>query len=393
MNAVTHRPAGLATLGLLAFSAIVVNGQLYAPLPLIPRLAGDFGVSVAEAGLVVTLFGVGIAFGQLCGGLLSDRFGRKPVMLLALLLVVGVEAAIWALPGFATLLALRFVGGLCVGAWAPAMLAYAQESFPPERRYFATGVISSGLILAGLIGQIYAMGVVGDTGPVALLWISAGLLVALVGLGTALVPAGPPVPAAGSGWGRLRGLPRLLTRPGLARAYLGSALSLMVFVSFYAAIELHLREAFAQEGMDTQWARWAGVPGMLLPVLAGRLIARLGTAGLFRLGYGVSAAGLALAALWPDPWAVTAAGAIYTAGLALTIPGLIAHAGMSAPDARASAIALHAFVQFLGLSLGPLLVALAPPGSFQPISALLVAACLAVLWVCRAVDGHGRSAP
>lgn len=369
-----------------------MNGQLYAPLPLIPRLAVDFGVSTAQAGLLVTLFGVGIALGQLAGGLLSDRFGRKPVMLAALGVVVAVEAATWWADRFGTLLVLRFAGGLCVGAWAPAMLAYAQESFPEAKRYFATGVISSGLILAGLMGQIFAAGVVGDTGPIGHLWISAGVLVAAVTVGTALMPAGPPPPDAGSALSRLRGLPFLLARPGLARAYLGSALSLMVFVSFYAAIELHLRDTFAQAGMDTQWARWAGVPGMLLPVLAGRLIARFGTAGLFRLGFGVSALGLALAAAWPVPLAVTAAGAVYTAGLALSIPGLIAHAGMSAPDARASAIALHAFVQFLGLSLGPLLVALAPDGSFRAIAAFLVGACLLVVWVCRAVRGHGRAA-
>jgi DHA1 family bicyclomycin/chloramphenicol resistance-like MFS transporter len=62
-------------------------------LPAVPSLADSIGASVASAQLTVTLFFAGIALGQLAWGPVSDRFGRKPVLLGGLALACGATAA------------------------------------------------------------------------------------------------------------------------------------------------------------------------------------------------------------------------------------------------------------------------------------------------------------
>ena len=74
--------AGLAALGALATNII---------LPAFPRIGAELEISSPELGLLLSSFFVAFALGQLAVGPLSDRFGRKPLVLggLALLMLVG----------------------------------------------------------------------------------------------------------------------------------------------------------------------------------------------------------------------------------------------------------------------------------------------------------------
>src|SRR5690348_15213524 len=70
-------------------------------VPVLPLLATVFGRGATEAQLVLTLYFIGIATGQLVYGPVSDRFGRRPVLLFGLGLFLGgtvLCAAAWSLP-------------------------------------------------------------------------------------------------------------------------------------------------------------------------------------------------------------------------------------------------------------------------------------------------------
>ena len=64
--------AGLAALGALATNII---------LPAFPQIGAELAVSAPELGLLLSSFFVAFALGQLVAGPLSDRFGRKPLVL------------------------------------------------------------------------------------------------------------------------------------------------------------------------------------------------------------------------------------------------------------------------------------------------------------------------
>ncbi|MDO3385900.1 sugar porter family MFS transporter [Gilvimarinus sp. SDUM040013] len=127
-TAQTFRLAIVVALGgfLFGFDASVISGAINA-------IAADFALSDWEMGLVVaspTLGGI-IAGGS--AGPLSDRFGRKPILLLIAILYT-VSAAISALaPDFLTITLARFIGGLGFGSLSLAPIYIAEISHPSQR--------------------------------------------------------------------------------------------------------------------------------------------------------------------------------------------------------------------------------------------------------------------
>ena len=113
----------------------------------LPSISKDFNLAPTEMGVVISAFFIGYSIMQIPGGWLSDRFGSKTVILIALTL--------WSIFTFTTgmastlsgLLFLRFVFGLCEGPYAGSCYRAIAEYFPRELRpQFTTGILSSNYI-------------------------------------------------------------------------------------------------------------------------------------------------------------------------------------------------------------------------------------------------------
>ncbi|MFL6837835.1 MAG: MFS transporter, partial [Bradyrhizobium sp.] len=82
----------LATSRVVLLLLVVMTGiapiSLYMLVPALPVLATNFGSDISIAQMTVSLYMVGIALSQLIMGPLSDRFGRRPVLLAGLALMV-----------------------------------------------------------------------------------------------------------------------------------------------------------------------------------------------------------------------------------------------------------------------------------------------------------------
>jgi YNFM family putative membrane transporter len=142
-------------------------------------------------------------------GLLSDRLGRRPMIVTAFA-SVGVLSLTAALtPGFAALLAIRFLAGL-LGSLAPSsLMASVGDLFPAERRARAMGWFNMGFSFAA-IGGVPVMGALG--GALGWRWAFAAIGVVMLVL-TAACGAGsrasrPRPPARAS---------RRIARSGVAR--------------------------------------------------------------------------------------------------------------------------------------------------------------------------------
>ena len=107
---------GIATSKMMLLMLVAMTGvapiSLYMLVPALPVLATTFGRDISIAQMTVSLYMVGIACSQIIMGPLSDRFGRRPVLLRGLGLMVAAAAACIFAETLPQLIAARFLQAL-----------------------------------------------------------------------------------------------------------------------------------------------------------------------------------------------------------------------------------------------------------------------------------------
>lgn len=149
-----------------SFTFVVLLG-LFAALPAVsidfsaptlPLLPKALGTNVTIAGLTLSLFMVGFALGQLMGGVLSDRRGRRPLLLagLACFTIAGLACA--SSPCGLALLSARFIQGLGAGTCSVVSFAMVQDLFEGDiarsKRSTMLTILGAAPILAPAFGSL-----------------------------------------------------------------------------------------------------------------------------------------------------------------------------------------------------------------------------------------------
>ena len=100
----------------------------------VPSIAKTFGLTIPQALQTGTLFFVGMLVGAFAFGRLADRIGRRPVLMLAVIVDACAGVASAFAPDFQWLLILRFVTGIGVGGTLPVDYTMMAEFLPAQRR-------------------------------------------------------------------------------------------------------------------------------------------------------------------------------------------------------------------------------------------------------------------
>lgn len=129
-----------------------ISTDLY--LPSLPSLMRYFSASEAEVQLTLSIFLVGLAASQLVYGPLSDRFGRKPVLLAGLVIYLAASIACMLAPSIESLIAARFLQalGACVG---PVLCrAVVRDVYGREGAARVLSYLAAAMAIAPLLGPI-----------------------------------------------------------------------------------------------------------------------------------------------------------------------------------------------------------------------------------------------
>ena len=353
-------PAGSSATATLVVTALLVLTQLYAAIPLLAPISVDLHGNATVA--LSTAFSLTYAAGFLIWGPVSDHYGRRRTMALALGILTVSTGCCALAPSLPALAALRAIQGLSASGFAPVALAYLSEALAPPRRAGAIGAMSTSFFVAGIVGQVLASLVALHLGWRWFFPLCGGLLA--VALAAVLAVVHDAAHASGPSGSSLRGqfasLGRLALRPAVLALSLGHVTLLMVFVAMYTGIGGHL-ESLGMRPSTIILIRLAALPAMFLSLGAGRFAARRSWAQIARLGFGVSALGMLGEALLAGSLAgLVAASVVYVAGVALAAPAMISLYGQVSAPNRGSGMALNGFILFVGTSAGPLLATSSP---------------------------------
>ncbi|MER7564331.1 MFS transporter [Streptomyces sp. NPDC097941] len=166
----------------LSYMVNAMDRQVFPPL--LPNIRAEYGFSLDQGGLLATNFTLGMALAGLPAGYLLDRFRRKTVLLVSIVIYSLGTMATPLATGFADMTLYRVVSGFGEGMQSAAIFA-AMGAFFVHRRGLAFGVIgmgySVGVFIAPLIGVELA-GAHGTWHSPFYLFGTAGLLIAAASL-------------------------------------------------------------------------------------------------------------------------------------------------------------------------------------------------------------------
>ncbi len=117
-----------------------------------PSIAAKIGMPLSGLGAVFSSALLGAAVGAAAFGPLADRFGRKRLLVAALILFGLFTAATARADSVAVLLAVRFLAGVGLGGATPSFLALASEYAPSRIRATVTSALWAGFPLGGMLG-------------------------------------------------------------------------------------------------------------------------------------------------------------------------------------------------------------------------------------------------
>lgn len=343
---------------LTGFAAFV---GLYLPQPILPLLARDFGEDAQQATLVISATIFGIALASPVIGVLSDRFGRRRILVAGSLFLALATAASALAPTFVLLVAFRFIQGLLLPTLFAVGVAYVSESMPAATMRVVAGVYVASTVVGGMFGRMLAGGLADMVGWRYGFVFSALLYLALLPL-WARLPALKAAPAKRTLNEAFTGMVRHLRNRSIIGGLLMGFFLFFAFQSTFNYLPFRLEKppfSFSSSLIGLTFLTYSS--GVFSAIFAGWFSRQTSLRTSLILGYGLAICGNLLA--------LTQGVIVLVAGLLILclgnwlVQGLaVGYVATAAPNDRAGANALYLLLYYLGGSLGAFL-----PGFLYPV--------------------------
>jgi len=338
------------TLAML-FAGFSTFSLLYSVQPLLPEFAHDFDLSAEAASLAVSLATGPLAVAILFAGLVSDRIGRRPIMVWAMFAAGALTLFTAIAPGWTAILVLRLLTGLALAGVPAVAMAYVAEEVDTASVGSAMGLYIGGSAIGGMAGRLGVSLVTDAAG-----WRWALGVVGVIGIAMAegfrrLAPESRAfVPQQGSIAALARGAVALFGDAALPLLYAEAFLLMGVFVTIYNYAAFRLMAppyGLGQAAVGAIFLLY--ILGSISSAWFGGLAGRLGRRTIFWLPIVVLIAGVAMSGLAPL-WLIVAGIALVTIGFFGAHSIASAWVGRRAASHRGQGSALYLFFYYLGSS-------------------------------------------
>jgi DHA1 family tetracycline resistance protein-like MFS transporter len=377
------RKASLGTIFLTVFLDLLGFGMV---IPFLPGVARHLGASDFVASLTGSVYSLMQFLLVPLWGRLSDRVGRRPVLLVSIAATAAGMVLLGAANSLALLFAARVFTGMATANIAVAQ-AYIADVTPPEGRARGMGLIGLAFGLGFIFGPFFGgmlarLPLAGRPGALPA-FVAAGLSLVNLAMATITLPESLSVELRGKVKSHraspfdLTGLKQAFAHPSVGRAIGINFLVVFWFAGMEQTFRLFTDDAFHMS--DAATGGMFGLVGIVAAIVQGGLIGRLtrkfGEVRLLTSGLLIQALGFALLGLSPrvafSPHGALALSCILiAAGSGLTTPSVSSYVSRSAdPEVQGLMLgtlqSLSALARVLGPAVGGLLYqALAPPAPY-----------------------------
>ena len=351
-------------------------------IPALPATAHALHVSPGAIQLTITLYLIGLAIGQLVYGPISDRLGRRPVLIGGLALFTFAGILTIAAPGASTLVIARVLQS--IGACAGLVLgrAIVRDSAAPDRAAAQLAMLTMVMSMAPAIAPV-----LGGYATAWFGWRAAFALLAIVGAVTLLLAVLllPETYRAQSGAraSLMLGSLRLFRSRAFCGYVLGGAFTTTSFYAFMAASPFILVDLLHQSTERVGLYYLLLMAGVAVgSFLANRVAGRIRVQVALRLANSFAIAGAALFMLadltgWLTVVSVIAPVVLFMVGAGMASPFALSGAVSVNPLAIGSASGLYGFTQMAYGAFCTVVVEVWHPGSVFTVAVVLLGSALA----------------
>ena len=323
-------------------------------IPLLPFYAESYGAGAFTIGLLGTVFSLMQFLVAPLAGRLSDRIGRRPVIIYGLLASAVAYAALALADSLALIFAARILGGVA-GGNIPAAQAYIADVTAPEDRAKGMGLIGAAFGLGFVFGPAIG-GVLTRIGPSAPMWCAGALCLLNCLAAVLLLPESRRGSPTTVSLGRLDLFRRARRHPGLVRLLLVFFMVSAAFSGFEATFALFTerRFGFTAETIGYVFAFIGVILATVNGLLVGRVVPRLGERRTVPLALGAIALGLLLIPMAPTVLALFAVCGTIALGMGFNNPALTSMVSrLSDPAEQGGMLGLAQSLAALGRIAGP----------------------------------------
>ncbi len=374
-----ERLAYATLVGLVAYSAIATD--LY--LPAIPDMAAAFGVGHAKAQITLSTFMVGIAFGQLFFGPMSDHYGRVPVVRYGTLLYIGTSLACAMAVTMEMMWVTRAAQGFAAASGPVIARAIVRDRYEGHRaaQVMATLGAAMGIVplLAPTIGSWLLVWVDWRATFFALAFFGA---LVLLGLRSFEESAPPPEQDRLSIGSIISGFGTFLTDARFIGYQLVGTASFAALFAFLSTVSFFMRDVFAVSPANFGYAFAIVVMGYIIgSLVSSRLVPYLGPDNTMRAGTVLSTACCG-AMVWtagiePVPvWTTGIAAFLMFLGIGLTFANAMMGAVSLFPRTAGAASAAYGFTHATSAAAVGVLAGRLYDGTLMPTASIMLACCL-----------------
>ncbi|MGH2497870.1 MAG: MFS transporter [Ktedonobacteraceae bacterium] len=375
-----------------------VFANMYSTQAILPVLSNAFHISAPTAGLSISVLVLAVAFGSLIYGPISDRIGRKPIMVCASLLVVIPTLLLGLSPNFATLVILRAIQGLLMPGLTSVAISYVNEEFSGKGRGLAMGIYVSGLTLGGLFARAGSAVLAGFFNwQIALLTFTFPTLIAALcmwhflpdkrssknlGRGTMLHMVLRLLADRQFALQSLRDMRMHMRNRSLVGAFVVGFSSFFGFIGIFTYLPYYLTGPhfnLSTVSLGLVYLLW--LTGIFSPI-AGTIAGRIGSRRAIVFSMGTAATGLLITLIPILPITLGGLG-LLTLGMFSTVAAANLYLGEKATTAKGTAASMYLSLYYFGGSLGAVLPGFALLWAGWP---GVVSLCLSMVLIALASD-------
>ncbi|MFI2131700.1 MFS transporter [Lysinibacillus fusiformis] len=377
---------------ILSWTGMVVMSSLYLTIPLISLFSDYFNISLAQAGFTSSVFSLGFALGCFFYGAISEKYGRKNVIVFGLFSLSMITLLLGLVNGFSVILLLRGLQGLAAATFSPVALAYTLEIFPNDRKVGAIGFISTGFLVAGIVGQVFSGYVSEHSHWHVIFYVLASVYVITALLVVWILPKGVLQNQSKNIWAPLKKIGIIFTNRNLIFSYIISFVLLMSFVSMYIILGAYLTsDSFGMNSQNLIYIRAFGIVGMVMSPFAGKLAKRFNVLFVLKMALCLSIISLTVMSFVSTIAGLTIISILFVGGIALAVPSLVTLVSQLGWNMGGIAVSMYTVILFAGTSVAPFIsVYFIQTGSFT-VAFLLLATTLSIGLVSALMIKSGRS--